>query len=280
MLLSPRRHRRRGRGPGRGDRLLQAGARPHLRRDHGRCTARASRSTRSPSPRSCAAPTCSTLVGGPGRAARASRPSTPASANAGHYAKIVNELALLRRLIAVAGEIAEMGYDDARRRHRDARPRRVAGVRGRRAARVRLDGRRSTTRCRTRSTSSRALYGDDSDLTGVPTGYTDLDGILLGLQPSNLIDRSRPARAWARPRFALGVAAQRRHETRPAGRLLLDGDGHARAHQAPARGRGARRRQQAADGQAHRSRLDAAQPRGRPPRPRRRCSSTTTRTAR
>jgi replicative DNA helicase len=37
---------------------------------------------------------------------------TPASANAVHYAKIVNELALLRRLIAVAGDIAEMGYTD------------------------------------------------------------------------------------------------------------------------------------------------------------------------
>jgi replicative DNA helicase len=38
---------------------------------------------------------------------------TPASANAAHYAKIVNELALLRRLIGVAGDIAEMGYDDS-----------------------------------------------------------------------------------------------------------------------------------------------------------------------
>ena len=38
---------------------------------------------------------------------------TPASANAAHYAKIVNELALLRRLISVAGDIAEMGYDDS-----------------------------------------------------------------------------------------------------------------------------------------------------------------------
>ena len=38
---------------------------------------------------------------------------TPASANASHYAKIVSELALLRRLIAVAGDISEMGYDDS-----------------------------------------------------------------------------------------------------------------------------------------------------------------------
>ena len=36
--------------------------------------------------------------------------NTPASTNAGRYARIVEEHALLRRLIGVAGEIAEMGY--------------------------------------------------------------------------------------------------------------------------------------------------------------------------
>src|SRR5579875_1384178 len=35
---------------------------------------------------------------------------TPATANAGRYARIVEEHALLRRLIGVAGDIAEMGY--------------------------------------------------------------------------------------------------------------------------------------------------------------------------
>ena len=35
---------------------------------------------------------------------------TPATTNAARYARIVEEHALLRRLIAVAGEIAEMGY--------------------------------------------------------------------------------------------------------------------------------------------------------------------------
>ena len=66
---------------------------------------------------------------------------TPASANAAHYAKIVGELALLRRLISVAGDIAEMGYDLSRRRHRHPRPRRVARLRGRGTPRRRLDGR-------------------------------------------------------------------------------------------------------------------------------------------
>src|SRR5438552_4212670 len=35
---------------------------------------------------------------------------TPATSNAARYARIVNEHALLRKLISVAGEIAEMGY--------------------------------------------------------------------------------------------------------------------------------------------------------------------------
>ena len=37
--------------------------------------------------------------------------NTPATSNAGRYAKIVEEHALLRRLIGVAGDIAELGYD-------------------------------------------------------------------------------------------------------------------------------------------------------------------------
>ncbi len=37
--------------------------------------------------------------------------ATPATSNAGRYAKIIEEHALLRRLIGVAGEIAEIGYD-------------------------------------------------------------------------------------------------------------------------------------------------------------------------
>src|SRR5829696_2589759 len=35
---------------------------------------------------------------------------TPATSNAAHYARIINEHALLRRLIGVAGEIADLGY--------------------------------------------------------------------------------------------------------------------------------------------------------------------------
>ena len=39
-----------------------------------------------------------------------------------------------------------------------------------------------------------ALYDRESDVIGVATGYHDLDDMLLGLQPSTLVDRRGPSR--------------------------------------------------------------------------------------
>jgi replicative DNA helicase len=129
---------------------------------------------------------------------------TPASANATHYARIVNELALLRRLIGVAGDIAEMGYDTpddvtdtldraealvfevAERRVSDT----MTGIRD--ALQDTLD-------------NLEARYGDDSDLIGIPTGYTDLDRVLHGLQPENLVIlAARPG--MGKTALSLGIA--------------------------------------------------------------------------
>ncbi|GDX29736.1 replicative DNA helicase [Actinomycetes bacterium] len=130
---------------------------------------------------------------------------TPASANAVHYAKIVNELALLRRLIAVAGDIAEMGYTDtgevietldraeslvfevAQHRVTDS----MTNVHD--ALQITLD-------------QLESLFGTDGEITGARTGYTELDNMLLGLQPSNLIVvAARPGAG--KTAFALGAAA-------------------------------------------------------------------------
>jgi replicative DNA helicase len=130
--------------------------------------------------------------------------NTPASANAGHYARIVNELALLRRLIGVAGDIAEMGYDTsddvtetldraealvfevAERRVSDT----MVGIRD--ALQETLD-------------DLEARYGDDSDLVGVPTGYDEVDKKLHGLQRSNLVIlAARPG--MGKTSLALGMA--------------------------------------------------------------------------
>jgi replicative DNA helicase len=129
---------------------------------------------------------------------------TPASANATHYARIVNELALLRRLIGVAGDIAEMGYDTpddvtdtldraealvfevAERRVSDT----MTGIRD--ALQDTLD-------------NLEARYGDDSDLIGIPTGYPDLDRVLHGLQPENLVIlAARPG--MGKTALSLGIA--------------------------------------------------------------------------
>lgn len=112
--------------------------------------------------------------------------STPATSNAGRYARIVEEHSLLRRLIAVAGEIAEIGYqvpedveaavDQAETMVFEVAQRRVTD---------------STKQLRDLLEEQldrlETLFERGESITGVPTGYRDLDEQLAGLQPSNLI---------------------------------------------------------------------------------------------
>jgi replicative DNA helicase len=112
--------------------------------------------------------------------------STPATTNATGYARIVEEHALLRQLIGVAGEIAEIGY---------AMPEDVTKALDRAESMVYDVNQRRVTD----STSKiedllglnldrlEQLYGRGDAITGVPTGYVDLDELLSGLQPSNLV---------------------------------------------------------------------------------------------
>src|SRR5919106_387021 len=112
--------------------------------------------------------------------------STPATTNAGGYARIVEEHALLRRLIGVAGEIAEIGY---------GMPEDVTKALDRAESMVYEVNQRRVTD----STSQiedllglnldrlEQLYGRGDAITGIPTGYLDLDDLLSGLQPSNLV---------------------------------------------------------------------------------------------
>ncbi|MGZ4753369.1 MAG: replicative DNA helicase [Acidimicrobiia bacterium] len=131
--------------------------------------------------------------------------STPASANAGHYAKIVSELALLRRLITVSGEIAESAY---------AEPDDVTDTVDRAEAMVFEVAEKRISESLVRVFEAvtatvdqlETLYGESDTMTGVPTGYTELDNILLGLQPSNLVvAAARPG--MGKTSFALGAAA-------------------------------------------------------------------------
>ncbi|MGH9057031.1 MAG: replicative DNA helicase [Acidimicrobiales bacterium] len=130
---------------------------------------------------------------------------TPATTNAGRYARIVEEHALLRRMISVAGDIAEMGYSvpDDVAAVVDRAESLVFGVAERRVT-------DSLKPLRTLLEQSldrlEHLFERGEAITGVPTGYVDLDERLHGLQPSTLnIVGARPS--MGKTAFALGIAA-------------------------------------------------------------------------
>jgi replicative DNA helicase len=131
--------------------------------------------------------------------------STPATTNAGRYATIVEEYALLRRLIGVSGEIAELGYSV---------PEDVSKALDRAESLVYEVNERRVTDSTQKLSSLLSenldrleqLYERGDAITGTPTGYLDLDQLLSGLQPSSLVVvGARPA--MGKTSFALGMIA-------------------------------------------------------------------------
>src|SRR5205814_6217271 len=110
----------------------------------------------------------------------------PAAANAGHYARIVREMATLRGLIRAGGEISRLGWE---------RPGEATDLVDR-AEQVVFD----LSQARVTSEFSHieellkdsferitALYEAGADVTGTPSGFRDLDRLTSGFQPGNLI---------------------------------------------------------------------------------------------
>ncbi len=131
--------------------------------------------------------------------------NTPAISSAGRYATIVEEHALLRRLIGVSSEIAEIAFE---------LPEDVGLAVDRAESMVFEVAQRRTTdsvmalqELLSQSLDRlEELYGRGESITGVPTGFHDLDEHLAGLQPSNLlVVGARPS--MGKTAFALGIAA-------------------------------------------------------------------------
>ncbi len=139
---------------------------------------------------------------------------TPAVSNAVHYAKIVEENSLLRRLITTAGEIAELGYH---------RPDDVAKTVDQAESMIfdlgqhRFSDSLSLVRDLLDESLDRLemLYERKDSITGTPSGYHDLDELLSGFQPNALIVvGARPA--MGKTAFALGAAMNAaRKSTKP-----------------------------------------------------------------
>ncbi len=120
--------------------------------------------------------------------------SVPTAANAGYYAEIVHERAVLRRLVEAGTRIVQMGYaqgegdvDDIVNRAQ-AEVYSVAEKRGGEDYAVLADILDDTL------TEIEAASGRSDEMTGVPTGFIELDELTNGLHPGQMIViAARPA---------------------------------------------------------------------------------------
>ena len=151
-------------------------------------------------------------VGGPAYIAELAA-FVPSAANVAHYARIVREKSVLRSLSAVATEIASRAYEgtDEVDEFLDEAEHRI----------FEISERRIKPAFHTMHVLSRdslklieQLYERRELVTGVPTGFIDLDRITAGLQPSDLvIFAARPG--MGKTALALNVAAYAAIEARP-----------------------------------------------------------------
>ncbi|MBU3023609.1 replicative DNA helicase [Aestuariibacter sp. A3R04] len=115
--------------------------------------------------------------------------NTPSSANVTSYAKIVSERAITRELIGVAHEIAEVGYNPEGRDSADIldmAESKVFEIAEKRTGEN--EGPRDVDSVLDKTIKRlEALIQSSKDVTGVTTGFTDLDDKTSGLQPSDLI---------------------------------------------------------------------------------------------
>ncbi|MBS7344324.1 MAG: replicative DNA helicase [Caryophanon sp.] len=130
--------------------------------------------------------------------------AVPTAANVGHYAKIVEEKALLRRLIHVATKIVEDGYtrEDEVESLLGEAERKVMEVANRKNV---SDFRHIKDVLVNTFDNIEQLQGRTGDVTGIPTGFTALDKLTAGFQRNDLIIvAARPS--VGKTAFALNVA--------------------------------------------------------------------------
>jgi len=137
----------------------------------------------------------------------------PTAANVSHYARIVREKALLRSLASVSTEIAAGAYDSPPNvdEYLDESEHRIFEISERR---IRPSFHPMTELTRESLKLIERLYEKRELVTGVPTGFLDLDRLTAGLQPSELIViAARPS--MGKTALALNIAAHAATECEP-----------------------------------------------------------------
>jgi len=146
---------------------------------------------------------------------------TVSSANVEYHARIVLERFLKRQLIKVAGEIAQECYDETTDAldEVDRAEQRIFEVAEKRLRRS-YAGMKKLTKDAIERIFSMAT-GEGDGITGVPTGFTALDQLLSGLQPSDLIIvAARPS--MGKTAFALSVAREASRRGKSVGIFSLE----------------------------------------------------------
>ncbi len=130
--------------------------------------------------------------------------SVPTTANARYYARIVEEKSILRKLIKAASDIVNMGYEDQEELAYilDRAERSIFDILQKRST-------KGFTHIKDVLIETfnklEELYNSKGHVTGVPTGFIDLDNKTAGLQNSDLIlIAARPA--MGKTAFALNIA--------------------------------------------------------------------------
>ena len=144
--------------------------------------------------------------------------SVPTAANARHYARLVHEKAMIRRLIEAAGEIlfdAHHSADDARA-ILDQAEQRIFHI-----AQSSSTSDLQTLRELIDEAMKILESIDGRAVTGVPTGFIELDQITCGLQPSELIIvAARPS--MGKTALALNIAENMAMKDIPVGVFSLE----------------------------------------------------------
>jgi replicative DNA helicase len=137
----------------------------------------------------------------------------PAAANAGHYARIVHEMATLRGLIRAGSEIARLGMDREGDDATELVDRAEQIIFDLSQSRVAGDFSHIEELLKESFERITALYESGADITGVGSGFTELDKLTSGFQPGNLVIlAARPS--MGKSGLALCIAANLavRHE--------------------------------------------------------------------
>ncbi len=151
-------------------------------------------------------------IGGPAYIAELAD-TVPTAANVSHYARIVREKAVLRSLATIATDIASSAYEANADvdEFLDTAEHRIFEISERRIKPSFHDMRSLTMES---LKILERLYENRELVTGVPTGFKDLDVLTAGLQPSDLIVlAARPS--MGKTALALNIAAYAAMDAEP-----------------------------------------------------------------